>query len=462
VASRLVERWRRPCVVIALEDGAGRGSGRSIRPYDLHAGLSSCSEHLLRFGGHRMAAGLEIEADRVAAFRRELAAHAGAHLTPDDLIPVEDVDAVVPGVALGLPLAEELEQLRPFGIGNPQPTLLVPAARLEAVAGMGEDRQHARFTLVTPGSRSRGVAFGSPPRSLAASAEPHDLALRLEKNRWNGTVEPRVILRAMCPTRPGELRIRGEDGEFWERVNRALAAPSSSAGRFRRGPRDGRVRDRRGEGFAGVAGDLLSSGEPVLVAVAHVERRRASLESVLAGLASDGLAVAFWGALAAEPELARPYKHLLALDPPPGAADDQLLADLPVSSVHLAWGPPEVDFALAVYRSELDLRPALADAYRALRDLSEPAGDAVLQAALCGGGRYPRSPELCALLLIVLAELDLAEVTPTGRAAPVVRLATAADRTELERSTHYRACQERLGAVERVLGSVTAEVAVAG
>src|SRR5918999_2147336 len=91
VASRLVERWRRPCVVIALEDGAGRGSGRSIRAYDLHAGLSACSEYLLRFGGHRMAAGVEIEADRLPAFRRALASHAATRLSPDDLMAVEHV-----------------------------------------------------------------------------------------------------------------------------------------------------------------------------------------------------------------------------------------------------------------------------------------------------------------------------------------------------------------------------------
>src|ERR671914_768974 len=78
VASRLVERWCRPCVVIALEeDGSGRGSGRSISAYDLHAGLAACASHLSRFGGHRMAAGGELEAAGVEAFRPALAAHPG-------------------------------------------------------------------------------------------------------------------------------------------------------------------------------------------------------------------------------------------------------------------------------------------------------------------------------------------------------------------------------------------------
>src|SRR4051794_19362944 len=191
VASRLVERWRRPCVVIALDGESGRGSGRSISAYDLHAGLSACSEHLGRFGGHRAAAGLDIEAGEVDAFRRALAAHAAAALSPDDLFPVEWVDAVVPGGDLGLDLAEDLELLRPFGMGNPQPTLLVPSARFERVTGMGEEKEHSRFTLVTAGgAKSRGVAFRSPPRELKPAQErPHDIALRLEKNRWNGTEE---------------------------------------------------------------------------------------------------------------------------------------------------------------------------------------------------------------------------------------------------------------------------------
>src|SRR5829696_320920 len=157
VASRLVERWRRPCVVIAL-DAAGRGSGRSISAYDLHAGLAACSEHLTRFGGHRMAAGVELDAESDEPFRRALAAHAAAQLAPDDLIPVERVDAVVPGGDLGLELAEDLDLLRPFGMGNAQPTLLVPAARFEQVTAMGEEKEHSRFTLVTAGGKkSRGV-----------------------------------------------------------------------------------------------------------------------------------------------------------------------------------------------------------------------------------------------------------------------------------------------------------------
>jgi single-stranded-DNA-specific exonuclease len=445
VASRLVERWHRPCVVVALQDGAGRGSGRSIPAYDLHAGLAACAAHLRRFGGHRMAAGVELEAAAVDPFRRALAAHAGAALEPDDLLPVEHVDAVVPGGVLGLPLAEELEDLRPFGVGNPQPTLLVPAARFERVTGMGEEGEHARFTLVTAGGvRSRGVAFGSPPRALApASVDNHDIALRLERNSWNGMVEPRVILRTLCPTRRGELQVLGEGGSFWERLRRAFAG---SAELTQIGDSGGSEPvDRRGEGFAGVAGDLFTSGEAVLVAVADVPRRREGLEAIVAGLAQGAMPVASWGAIAAEPALAAGFDHLLALDPPPRGRADRLLRAAACS--HLAWGPDEAKFALLVWQAELDLRPALVDVFRRLRALAPDASPAGLERALAGAGRYPRAPELCARMLKTLAELGLVNFALDPPGCQVVPGA----RADLELSPTYRTSRDELGAIERAL-----------
>jgi single-stranded-DNA-specific exonuclease len=447
VASRLVERWRRPCVVIALdEDGsAGRGSGRSVSAYDLHAGLAACAPHLTRFGGHRMAAGVELVAEAIEPFRRALAAHAGAALSPADLIPVERVDAVVPGGVLGLELADQLETLRPFGIGNPQPTLLVPAARFQNVTAMGEEREHSRFTLVTAGgARSRGVAFGSPPKVLEAAAkENHDIALRLERNRWNGMVEPRTILRALCATRRGTLEVLGAAGDFWTRLREELAGSATAL----LGSPDAAPLDRRREGFAGVAGDLFTSGQSVVVAVADVERRREGLESIVAGLAEGGMPVAAWSDIAARPELAAGHDHLVALDPPPGGLGDPLLRLGP--STHMAWGPAEAEFALQVARSRLDLRPALSHAYRALRALPPDPGAAALRGALEGDGRYPRDPDTCARLVEILGELGLVDFDADTPACTVVD----GVRADLERSTAYRACLERLGAIERALAA---------
>ena len=256
-------------------------------------------------------------------------------------------------------------------------------------------------------------------------------------------VEPRTILRALCPTRAGELHVLGADGGFWERLRRALGEPSPGAGATALHE----PIDRRREGFAGVAGDLFTSGERVLVAVADVERRRQGLEQIVAGLAPGPMAVTSWAAVAADPELAAGYDHLVALDPPPGGLTDRLLHQGP--RAQMAWGPAEAEFALQVWRAELDLRPALACVYRALRELPGRPEPEALRAALEGDGRYPRSPESCARLISVLTELALIEFTAEPPACRVVD----AERANLDSSPTYRACSERLAAIEHALAA---------
>ena len=169
VASRIAERHNRPAVLVAMDGSSGTGSGRSIPAYDLLSGLTASSEHLERYGGHRVAAGLEIRRENLDAFRAAFEAHAAATLTPEDLIPIEHVDAVVPGDALGLALAEELERIEPCGAGNPAATLLVPAATFSDPVAMGEGK-HIRFDVQSGGARSRAVAFGVPGGRLPVDA----------------------------------------------------------------------------------------------------------------------------------------------------------------------------------------------------------------------------------------------------------------------------------------------------
>ena len=447
VASRLVERWHRPCVVAAIaEDGTVKGSGRSISAYDLHAGLGACAPLLTRFGGHRMAAGVELREEDLRGFADTLAAHAAAALTPEDLIPEERVDAVLPAGALGLDLAEEMERLGPFGMGNPQPTLLVPSARIESVTGMGAERQHARFTLTSGGARARAVAFGSTPRALegCAGEGPCDVAFRLERNSWNGVVEPRVLLRAVGPTAPGSVRTLDDEEPLWDAIRHEQSAdpwqPWPAPGAPARA-----VLDRRGRGVAGVAGDLLTSGESTLVVCADVARRRSGLETLVAGMAPGGrLDAVSLECLARNAQLAGPYTHLVALDPPLAAGGRELLAAAPADGfVHLAWGAPEAEFALAVWRAGLALRPSLIAVYRSLREAGGCRG-ADLERLLRGDGPHPRSSATCARVVRVLTELSLVEVEQGPE--PLLRV-TDAPRTELERSAAYRAYAARLEAI---------------
>ena len=198
-----------------------------------------------------------------------------------------------------------------------------------------------------------------------------------------------------------------------------------------------------------MAGDLLTSGESVLVAVADIARRRASLESLIAGLAPAGLPVVSWSALETDPGLCAGFEHLVALDPPPGGSHDPLLCSAPFG--HLAWGPAEVEFALAVWRSELDLRPALAAAWRELGELRQGDQTEAIAAALRGGARYPRSAACCGRMLRILRELALLEYSSRAEGGPACCLLTTGQRTDLERSATYRWCRERLLAVERAL-----------
>jgi single-stranded-DNA-specific exonuclease len=461
VASRLVERHRRPCVAIALDGETGRGSGRSIDPYDLHAGLAAASGHLLRHGGHRMAAGLEIAADRVGDFRAALAAHAGALLAPGDLVPVQEAHAVVPVGALTLDLAEELDMLAPFGAGNPAPVLMVPAARVEHVTAMGEKRDHARFTLAGGAARARGVAFRTSQRELAdAGAADHDVAVSLERNHWNGSVEARVVLRSLCRTPAGAIVDLAPETELAAAVEAELAA-DPSAWWPASGPApvdaDGvtpirhhpSAHDRRGEGLAGLAGDLLTSGERVVVAVTDVARRRAALATMVAGMADGPLPVVAWEPLGADPALVAGFDHVIAFDPPPAAEGLALIADAG-ASIHLAWGAPERSFSLASWRDRLDLRPALVDLWRALDETGELTGPA-LETALRGCGQHPRDGRHCGRLVRILCELDLAAWDAAD--GPRLRRGEAAERRDLQSSHANRAYAARLAAVDRYLAA---------
>src|SRR5581483_3268950 len=152
VASRLVERFNRPVVLIAGGDGEWKGSGRSIASFDLHGGLGACSDLLERWGGHRAAAGLSIKPENIPAFAERFAAHAAGLLEEEDLLPTTRVDGIVPrGTRLTLDLCAELAQLAPFGLGNPEVTLLAPGCELGDLATVGEGK-HLRFRVRRDGS----------------------------------------------------------------------------------------------------------------------------------------------------------------------------------------------------------------------------------------------------------------------------------------------------------------------
>ncbi|MDX6397000.1 MAG: single-stranded-DNA-specific exonuclease [Gaiellaceae bacterium] len=225
VASRLVERFNRPVVLIAGTETHWKGSGRSLPAFDLHGALSACSEHLHRFGGHRAAAGLAIDPANLEAFAEAFAVHADRTLVEDDLAPVTRIDAIVPGSALTLALATELERLAPFGLGNPDVTLLVPGCEAVHPGVVGEGK-HLRFRVRQGGlDAGSAIAFGLGSQ-LDRMRRPvrYDLACRLKENRWNGTIAPQLVVRQLFDAPEGyeELRVRFVD--LWRAGEQAWTA----------------------------------------------------------------------------------------------------------------------------------------------------------------------------------------------------------------------------------------------
>jgi single-stranded-DNA-specific exonuclease len=209
VASRLVERYNRPVVLVAGTDEAWKGSGRSVPAFDLHGGLAACSGHLERFGGHRAAAGLTIRPEQVEVFAAAFAAHADAALSDDDLRPQTRVDAIVEGSRLTLDLCAELGRLAPFGLGNPGVTLLVDGCEVVDPATVG-DGKHLRFRVRHRGrDAGSAIAFGLGAQLERFRREQrYDVAFRLQENRWNGTVSPQLVVRRVFDAEEGFAELR--------------------------------------------------------------------------------------------------------------------------------------------------------------------------------------------------------------------------------------------------------------
>ncbi len=216
VASRLVERYHRPVVLIAGGEREWKGSGRTSGSFDLHGGLGACSDQLVRFGGHRAAAGLSIEPAQVEAFAAAFAEHADANLREEQLRPRTVIDALVHGSELTLDLCAELARLAPFGLGNPGVTLLVAGCELREVATVG-DGKHLRFR-VKDGPRDAGsaIAFGFGRQlDRFRQEERFDVAFRLEENRWNGTVAPQLVVKRVFDGEPRYRELREWLAGLW-------------------------------------------------------------------------------------------------------------------------------------------------------------------------------------------------------------------------------------------------------
>ena len=211
VASRITERYSKPAILISFEgdSGIGKGSGRSVRGFSLAGALSACSEHLVRFGGHEMAAGLSVSREELPAFREAINRYAEEHMEPS--LPVLTADMELTPSEITLSQAEELTALEPFGTGNPAPVFVLRGAALTEVSAMGGGK-HTRMVVCSGGKTFSAVRFGLPPEKLGiASGDERDILFSLEVNTYRGARSVQLITRDLeLPPDQSHLR---EDAE---------------------------------------------------------------------------------------------------------------------------------------------------------------------------------------------------------------------------------------------------------
>ncbi len=206
VASRLVERFHRPCVVLSRVDGRLKGSARSVRGLNLVEALSACRDLLARFGGHAAAAGLELRPDLargpdgVESFRERFEDAVRDILTPEDLIPVLTADADVGLEELRIDAVRSLSVLEPFGVGNPRPVFVARDVRVLDVRPVGAEGAHLRLRVRQGRAAFDAMAWraGEGPRAVRPGRTV-DLAFVPEVAEWNGVERVRLVLEDIRP-----------------------------------------------------------------------------------------------------------------------------------------------------------------------------------------------------------------------------------------------------------------------
>lgn len=201
VASRIVEDTGRPAVLIALENGQGKGSGRSISAFDLHGALGQCKDLLIRYGGHRAAAGVTVDATQVPALAERFNAVARASLTASDLVPELRVDAEL-GLEHATPELEKLlAHFEPFGVGNAGPTFVARGVTaIGAPRVIGKDG--LRLRLTAGDGELPGVGWGMAHLApFATDGARLDVAWKLERDEYRGSSTLQARLLDLVPAR---------------------------------------------------------------------------------------------------------------------------------------------------------------------------------------------------------------------------------------------------------------------
>lgn len=229
VSSRITEKYFRPSILVSFEGNSdtpsdediGKGSGRSIKGMNLVDALYNCGDHLVKFGGHELAAGLSVTRGSLPAFREQINQYARENLTDKDMIPSMDADYEISFSDISLALAKGFGVLEPYGVGNPVPVLILRGATLVEISGVS-DGKHTKLTLGDGRHTVTAMYFSNSPESLGLYVgDKIDLLFNLDINEWGDRESVQLIVRDLQPSVSQEQYHASERARFEEIRNGA-------------------------------------------------------------------------------------------------------------------------------------------------------------------------------------------------------------------------------------------------
>ena len=228
VASRITEKYSRPSILVSFEmpegkepspDDIGKGSGRSIKGMNLVDALCYCEEHLVKFGGHELAAGLSVTRGELDAFRKKINEYARRNLTDEDMLPSLEADCEVQFEDVSIALAKSIQMLEPFGVGNPVPVFVLRGAYVDEITGIS-DGKHTKITVGNGRGSLTAMYFSVSPQDAGIFVGDRvDILFNIDVNEWAGRESVQLIVRDLKISGSQMNKEKGDKERFEEIKN---------------------------------------------------------------------------------------------------------------------------------------------------------------------------------------------------------------------------------------------------
>ncbi len=196
VASRICDMYYKPCILVSYANGVGKGSGRSIKGFNLFDALTHCEKYLTDFGGHAVAAGLNVNMSDLENFTKEINKYADEMLTQQDMIPSIDIDCPLSEQSITIDNAKLLSKLEPFGMCNERPVFAIANAQIAAISAVGAENKHLRMRIIKNNRAINCIGFGMGEYAmLLGSGDYINLAFQMDINTYQGNESVQLILK---------------------------------------------------------------------------------------------------------------------------------------------------------------------------------------------------------------------------------------------------------------------------